>query len=287
MGEFIEKLNKYVHSDDNIDACLLMGSNSDEKQKRIDDYSDVDLFIITEKKDEYLNDARWLEFYHKVPLFFQDPISLGIGTELRVCFDNELLSDIAIVNYEEFTKLMQNDIFKTKIIGRGFKIIKNNYPIEIYNVDNNENNDNSFKINEEFLNRLRDEFYIDIYNVLKHYCREDYFTAFYAFERRISKIIIFILEESYKLDGTNDVMFNGRYFKKWLNEEDYRDIEKIFLNINKDDFLNSLTDVIDLFERKCNHISEVLKIDLERKEDSIQKIKGKIESGKGSIWNIS
>lgn len=279
MEEFIKKLNEYLVNDDSIDACLLMGSITDNRQKRCDEFSDVDLFVITEKKDWYLNNCKWLEFYRKVSLFFQDPISLGIGTELRVCFDNELLSDIAIVNYEEFTNLMNNEIFKTKIIGRGFRILKSKYSNEIYKCDNSLY-DNKNILNSNNLNRLRDEFYIDIYNVLKYYYRKDYFTAFYAFERRISKIIIYILEESYKLDGVNDVMFNGRYMKKWLNEEDYKYIENIFLNINKNNFLNCIMKAIDLFEQKCNYISKSKMFELENKRDSIQKIRRKVENGK-------
>lgn len=282
MDEFIKRLNEYLIRDNNIDACLLMGSITDNNQKRCDEYSDVDLFIISEKKDFYLNNYKWLEFYRKVSLFFRDPISLGIGTELRVCFDDELLSDIAIVNYEEFTRLMNNEIFKTKIIGRGFKILKSNYPIEIYKGENVVY-DNKCVLNSDRLNRLRDEFFIDIYNVLKYYYRKDYFTSFYAFERRISKIIIFVLEESYKLNGTNDVMFNGRYMKKWLSEEDYKYIESIFLNINKENFLNCIINAIDLFEEKCDYISKSLKINLEDKEDSILKVKRKVENGNRNL----
>lgn len=155
MEEFIKKLNEYLLQDDNIDACLLMGSITDLNSGRYDEYSDVDLFLITEKKDDYLNNCKWLEFYRRVSLYFKDPISLGIGTELRVCFDNELLSDIAIVNYDEFLKLMNNQIFETKIIGRGYKVLKSKYPEEMYQV---KEINNDYKLDSYSLNRLRDEF---------------------------------------------------------------------------------------------------------------------------------
>lgn len=282
MEEFIKKLKEYINTNNDIEACLLMGSYVDNKHKRYDELSDVDLFIITEKTEYYLNNPKWLEFYKKVSLYFKDPISLGIGTELRVCFEDELLSDIAIVNYNEFQKLMNNKIFCTKIIGRGFKILKSNYNNEIYNSNNTFINTSS-NITKDSLNRLRDEFIIDIYNILKYFYRNDYFTAFYAFERRISKIIIYILEESYRFNGTYDVMFNGRYMEKWLEEDDYNYIEKIFLNINKDSFLDSIIMSIDLFENKISYIANHLSIELEKKEEDIRKIKRKVENGKGNL----
>ena len=282
MKEFIKKLSEYINSNKDIDVCLLMGSIADNKQKRCDEFSDVDLFIITEKKDYYLNNYQWLEFYKKVSLYFQDPISFGIGTELRICFEDELLSDIAIVNYDEFQKLMNNEIFCTKIIGRGFNIIKSNYDTEIFQTKKIVSMPNS-KINQEVLNRLRDEFIIDIYNILKYFYRKDFFTAFYAFERRISKIIIFLLEESYKLSNTNDVMFNGRYMEKWLNKEDYEYIKTIFLDINKDTFPTCLKNAIELFEDKSAYIANCMCFNLEDRDDSIKKIKRKIEYEKRNL----
>jgi len=282
MEEFIRKLSEYINTNEDIDACLLMGSHVDNKHKRNDELSDVDLFIITEKPECYLNNYEWLEFYKKVSLYFKDPISLGIGTELRICFENELLSDIAIVNYNEFQKLMHNEIFLTKIIGRGYKILKSNYNNEIY-TSNNLVIDTKQNITKDSLNRLRDEFIIDIYNILKYFHRNDYFTAFYAFERRISKIIIYILEESYKINGTNDVMFNGRYMEKWLTKDDYNYIKNIFLNINKDNFLNNIIMSIDLFENKITYIANNLSIELEQKEEEIRKVKRKAENGKRNL----
>lgn len=283
MEKFIEKLSSYVDSNPDIDACLLMGSFADKKQKRSDEFSDVDLFIITEKSEEYLANYKWLEFYDKVLLHFNDPISLGTGMELRVGFENELLADIAIVNYSQFEELMNNSVFRTKIIGRGFKVIKSNYPTDIYKTEENVY-DTSHSITKESLNRLRDEFIIDIYNVLKYYTRGDYFTSFYAYERRISKIIIYVLEESYKLNSAEkDVMFNGRYMEKWLDDVDYEYIKKAFLDINKENFLDCINNSMVLFENKCNVIANKLNIVLEDKNESFQNIKRKIDYGKGNI----
>ena len=283
MEEFIKKLYNYVNTNLDIDACLLMGSYADKRKKRCDEYSDIDLFVITEKNIEYLNNYKWLEFYKKVSLHFLDPISLGIGMELRVCFEDELLADVAIVNLKEFEILMNNEIFRTKIIGRGFEIIKSNYPQSIYQTSDSVVT-KKCTITAESLNRLRDEFIIDIYNVLKYFYRGDYFTSFYAFERRISKIIVYILEESYKLCSIDkDVMFNGRYMEKWLTSEDYEYVRKIFLDINKDNFLDSIRNSILLFENKCQMIANKLNIELENKDNSIEKIKRKINDGRKSL----
>lgn len=282
MEEFIEKITKYVKENDEIDACLLLGSVVDRKTKRDDEFSDVDLLIITEHLDYYLHNCEWLNFYKKVDLYFNDPISFGIGTELRVCFENELLSDIAIVNLQEFMKLMKNEIFCTKIIGRGYRILKSNFANQLY--EYNELNFISIpKFNSESLNRLIDEFWIDIYNILKYYYRNDYFTALYAFERRITKIIIAVLEESYKISGKDDVLFNGRYMERWLNDDDYNSVNSIFLNLNPSTFLDCLKKAIELFENKCKFISDNMGFYIEDKTEISNKVKCKVKNGARNI----
>lgn len=273
--EFIEKLKDYIKKNDDFDTVNIAGSFSDKKNKnRYDEFSDIDLFIVTEKKDYYLSNKDWLSFYGKKFIYFNDPISLGTGMELRVAFDDGLLADIAIVNDLEFRKLKENKIFCEKIIDRGFTTLKNNYDEHYFEHK---------KYKEEVVtqyewNRTIDEFWIDICNIYKYFARKDYFSAKYAFDRRILKILIYTLEEYTKIkDIKQDVYFNGRYMKKWLDKESFEEINNIDSSIEPNKMVLSIQLAIKMFEEKTKKIFDYYGYSNDIERDSlIRNIKEKI-----------
>lgn len=273
--EFIEKLKDYIKKNDDFDIVNIAGSFSDKKNKnRYDEFSDIDLFIVTEKKDYYLSNKDWLSFYGKNFIYFNDPISLGTGMELRVAFDDGLLADIAIVNDLEFQKLKENKIFCEKIIDRGFTTLKNNYDEHYFEHK---------KYKEEVVtqyewNRKIDEFWIDICNIYKYFVRKDYFSAKYAFDRRILKILIYTLEEYTKIKNPKqDVYFNGRYMRKWLDKESFEEMNNIDSSIEPNKMILSIQLAINMFEEKINKIFDYYGYSNDIERDSlIRNIKEKI-----------
>ena len=251
--DFLKKFEEYALKNDEFNIVSISGSFADKKNnKRFDSFSDVDLFIVTENQEYYLKNPKWLDFYDKdLLLFFNDPISMGVGQELRVGFSDGLLSDIAIVNNKEFCKLKKNKIFCEKIIDRGFKTIKNNYG-------------NKYLIHKKFkdepiseyeLNRLVDEYWIDISNICKHLARNDCFSAKYAFDRRITKIIIKIVEIYMKnKDNSIDTMFNGRKMDSWIDNNILEEIYKIESSFNKNRMLKTILRSNEFFQTITNKI---------------------------------
>lgn len=264
---FIEKLEHYMQTNTDFDVVNIAGSFSDKKTKnRYDKFSDIDLFIITEKKDNYLLDPSWLDFYGKKYMFFNDPISLGTGMELRVVFDDGLLVDIAIVNNDEFQNLKENEAFCDKIIDRGFEILKNNYGDDYFD----HKKYLKTNISEYELNRRIDEFWIDICNIYKYFSRKDYFSAKYAFDRRITKILIYTMEEYTKtLNNFHDVFFNGRYMHKWLDDCSFKKMNEIDSSIEPKKMIDAIRKAIDLFESTNDKIFKYYNYNYDINRDSI------------------
>lgn len=250
--KFIEKLKEYVLKNDDFDVVNIGGSFADKKREnRADTFSDVDLFIITEKKDYYLHNPKWLDFFDEKFIYFNDPISMGVGTELRVAFESGLLADIAIVNNEEFDQLKNNQIFCEKILDRGMINIKNTKGENYFKYKSIEKQ----KISEKALNRKINEFWIDIANIYKYIKRNDLFSAKYAFDRRITKLLIYTMEEYTKtLNNNIDVMFNGRNMSSWLDEESLKLIYEINSSIKEEEMLKSIELAINLFENRMKKI---------------------------------
>lgn len=265
--KFIAELEKYSIYNNDFDVVNICGSFADKINKnRYNEFSDVDVFIITEKKDYYLNNPQWLDFFNEKYIYFNDPISLGIGCELRVAFENGLLVDIAIVNDMEFRQLKKNSIFCEKIIDRGMLTLKNNKGKNYLEHEKIVSN----KINEYDLDRKVDEFWIDIANIYKHLKKGDYFSAKYAFDRRIIKIIIFTMEEYAKIiDNNIDVMFNGRNIKKWLDSESLSLIYNITSSFDNLVMVESIINAINLFESRIYEIRRFYGFTIKSKSKNI------------------
>lgn len=276
---FVEKLKEYVMSNDDFEIVNIAGSMADKKRKdRQDKFSDIDLFIITEKKENYLKNVEWLKFFDEKFIYFNDPISMGIGTELRVAYESGLLVDIAIVNNEEFNLLKENSIFCKKILDRGIINIKNSKKTNFL----------KYKpivkeiVSEYTLNRKIDEFWIDIVNIYKYIKRDDLFSAKYAFDRRITKLLIFTLEEYAKIINNNvDTLFNGRYMNIWLDEKSIESMYKINSSTNIQQMIDAIYLAIKLFEEKMKEIFEYYNYKQDgEKENIILNIKEKINNFK-------
>lgn len=249
---FIEKLKEYVTNNDDFEIVNIAGSIADQKRNnRKDEFSDIDLFIITEKKDYYLKNVEWLNFFDEKFIYFNDPISMGVGIELRIAYESGLLVDMAIINNREFNLLKQNSTFCEKILDRGMINIKNSKNIDFLKHEPITKE----KISESILNRKIDEFWIDIANIYKYLKRGDFFSAKYAFDRRITKLLIFTMEEYAKTIKSNiDVMFNGRYMDSWLDENSLKLIYKINSSTDINQMLNCIDLSIDLFEDRMKKI---------------------------------
>ncbi|MCH5586358.1 aminoglycoside 6-adenylyltransferase [Shimazuella sp. AN120528] len=272
---FIDEFSSYVNNNEDMEICLLLGSLADNSRRRSDDLSDYDFFIVTPKSDYYLYQIDWLHFYGEPALYFNDPISLGTGTELRVIFTNEIVTDIAIVNLSQFERLKENKIFCEKILGRGSVVIKNKLEPDILKYKLKEDVELS---NLEYkLNRTIDEFWIDIYNIYKHIQRKDYFSAKYAFDRRITKLLIFVLEESTKLKTNKDVLFNGRSMNKWLDEEDFFLMNEIYSSTSHGQLVQVINKAILLFDNKMDDIFREYNYSKKSNRNKIvNRIKGKL-----------
>ena len=251
--KFIIELKKYIKQNNDFNIVNINGSYVEKKKKkRYDEFSDIDLFIVTENKDYYLNNPEWLKFYNSDFIYFNDPISFGIGMELRVAFADGLLVDIAIVNKSELIALRKNYIFNSKIAGRGTICLKNNLNEENY-FDTSMND--TTRITSYELNRKLDEFWIDIANIYKYIARNDMFSAKYAFDRRITKLLIYALEQYTKVTkpGT-DTMFNGRNINKWLDSQNMEYLSKINSSMEKKKMYKCINLAIDLF---CNTMNQL------------------------------
>jgi len=246
---FLDDFAKAVKQLPDIKLALVLGSFADSKNcNRFDEFSDIDLFIICDNPSKYLQSPSWLSFYNEVACYFNDPISMGIGTELRVVFANRQLADIAIVTESDFIKLKRNKIFSERILARGYKIIKNTLNSSILKAV-------VFKEdihNTSYIHRKFDEFSIDLAVIYKYFKRKDYFSAYYAFNRRIIKLLIWSLEEQAKLKGIDDIYFNGRYMSKWLDNSTIEEFNKCIVCNNLEELNKNMINSIKMFRDTIN-----------------------------------
>jgi hypothetical protein len=62
------------------------------------------------------------------------------------------------------------------------------------------------------------------------------------------------LEESTKINTNKDVLFNGRCMNRWLDEEDFYQMNEIYSSISHEQLLQAISKAILLFDNKMDDI---------------------------------
>ena len=253
LDEELEKIIEFAKNDKNIRALVLQGSYVN-KSALIDEFSDLDPLFYVDDLDKFINDDAWKKQ-------FGYPIS---------CFNDEgEYKD----NLKWYTRLtIYSDGFKIDFGFQSVKLAKYANDMPLYKIYLDKDNilpepevydDRKFYIKkpteEEFLDRMN-TFFFDTSYIVKSLLREEF-----AFEKYIEAEIhenkIIKLLEWY-IAIKNDFLVNtgiyGRYFKKYLSEDEWQMFLATFSDCDKHNVVKSLFAKFDLVRYLGKYIAKNL-----------------------------
>ena len=114
-----EKLCGYAQKDDDIRAVIAIGSSTREDTPA-DEYSDLDLFIITRAPDRWFS-GEYPRLLGNVSISFIEP-TLGGGRERRCIYDNDRDVDMIILTPEQFDAALKEGVAQW-VMNRGYKFL--------------------------------------------------------------------------------------------------------------------------------------------------------------------
>lgn len=96
-GQFLIKLRAWAEDRADIRGVVLVGSQARDDDHRADEWSDVDVVIVTTDAEQYLDTSEWLESFGPFEITVVEPTAIGDYFERRVLFTSGLDVDVTVL----------------------------------------------------------------------------------------------------------------------------------------------------------------------------------------------
>lgn len=124
--QVIERFVNWARAQLDIRAAIVLGSRA-RGDRPADEWSDLDIIVITTDPERYLATTEWLENIGNPWLTFLEPTGTGGDVERRALFEGGLDVDFAITPNDEFEQLVQGGLESAPdvldIVRRGTRVL--------------------------------------------------------------------------------------------------------------------------------------------------------------------
>lgn len=254
MDRYVEikkRLIECAKADDNIRSIIAIGSSTRNMMKA-DEYSDLDLFIITEDVDVWYS-GEYPAKLGEVSISFIEP-TLGGGKERRCIFDEDKDVDMIIMTPAQFEEALKTGVCSW-VMNRGYTIL---YDINSYEaaVKTYVKSDISHPemSKEEFDNIIHDFYFHNIW-ANKKLKRGELWSAKMCVDAYLKSHLLKMIElYCYEIKG-KDVWHDGRFLDRWASGSITDELKKCFAHYDEMDVKEALLATHGLFERITREIA--------------------------------
>lgn len=256
----LEKIKGFITSAQDISYLGLFGSSTNNENLN-DEYSDIDLIVVTDDVKKYFEDANWLSSIDEVWMSFTESEPRLNYWERRCVFKNGLDADFLLID----KKILMSDC-------DNFPVAKNIFHKTaqmLIDKDNTrkylekiilEKHEYYFPNQAEFGNVVND-FYFHYLWTYKKCLRGEYWTALQCVNRYMKKLTLKMLEwYELSIHGKDYYTFyDGRYMEQWLDSELLEGVSRTFSGYGKDSILNALAENKKLFTKIAKETASINK----------------------------
>jgi aminoglycoside 6-adenylyltransferase len=259
--ELIGKLVSWAKISDDIKAIFIIGSYA-RTDHPADEYSDLDLVIVTDNPDYFIMSTQWLKNIGAYWVTFIERTATGEGKERRVLFDNALDVDFVIISQKEFEQIdADNEAQET--LKRGFRVLidKNGLAKTLPQLSV-ECRVYSPPTENEFVNLVNDFWYHTVWTT-KKLQRKELWAAKFCLDNYMKGHLLRVIEwHTHITNGWDcDTWHNGRFLDIWAGQEITKELKNAFSHYNKNDIGCALIVTMNLFRALA--IKVAIKMDFE------------------------
>lgn len=236
-----------------VRAVIAIGSSTREDIPA-DEYSDLDLFIVTEEPEKWFS-GEIPALFGKVSVSFIEP-TLGGGRERRVIYDGDRDVDMIILTPVQFTGALEEGE-AALLMERGCKLL--------YDADGfagklprylKDKTGCPGMSAEEFTNTVNDFFFHNIW-ARKKLLRGELWAAKMCIDAYLKRLLLKMAEQ-YRLTMTPgaDVWHDGRFFDRWAGEDVLTEVRDCFAHYDREDCERALLATHRLFTRLARTVAE-------------------------------
>ena len=243
---------KYAESDDDIKAIVAIGSST-RSDVKADEYSDLDLFIITANTEPWFSGEYPKKFGNVNISFIEN--TLGGGKERRCIYDEDKDVDMLVFTPEQFEAAIKEGVAQW-VMNRGYAVLYDSMDFTSLLEKHITLSVTAPSMTEdEFMNMINDFYFHNIW-AYKKLKRGEIWSAKTCVDSYMKRYLLRMIElYRSKVVGV-DVWYDGRFFDNWAGDEILSEISECFAHYDKDDIKKALIKTHELFARITRELAE-------------------------------
>ncbi|MCR4780321.1 MAG: aminoglycoside 6-adenylyltransferase [Ruminiclostridium sp.] len=238
--------------DEDIRAVVVIGSSTRDNVPA-DEYSDLDLFIVTRAPESWFS-GEYPNRFGEIAVSFIEP-TLGGGRERRSIYDGYRDVDMIVLTPEQFAAALGEGVAGW-VMNRGYRFLcdKDNYAAEAARYVSPAVSRAPMP-EEEFVNTVEDFFFHNIWTY-KKLLRGELWAAKMCADGYLKNRLLKMIEEYSAEESGADVWHDGRFLDRWADASVREELKGCFARYDADDCRKALLATHALFARLARGIAE-------------------------------
>lgn len=250
-----DKILDIAKTDKSVHAVVGIGSFARKKLKA-DDYSDLDLIIVTDDTEKWLY-GETPEKIGNVKISFVE-FTFGGGKERRVLYENALDVDMIIVTPEQFEAAIKEGA-AVRVCSRGYSVLYDTMDLEGLLAENVSSEIKYVGMTEaEYINIVND-FCFHIVWTSKKILRGELWSAKMCLDAYLKNYLLKMIEMHSVCIRSADVWHDGRFLDLWADDKTKESLTKCFAHYDRQDMISALFETSKLFCRLAKDVAIIRK----------------------------
>ena len=247
-----QKLCKYAEQDKDMKAVIAIGSST-RSQVPADDFSDLDLIIVTSSPDRWYS-GEYPEKFGNVSISFIEP-TLGGGKERRCIYDEDRDVDMIIFTPLQFENALKEGVAEW-VMNRGWillydgggyvEMIPQFVKLEVHH---------AVMTKEEYENTVNDFFFHNIW-ACKKLRRGELWSAKMCIDSYLKERLLKMIGQYQLCFGDTDIWHDGRFLDRWADSSILDELKDCFAHYDNDDCRRALLSTHKLFARLARAVAD-------------------------------
>ncbi|MEA3337068.1 MAG: aminoglycoside 6-adenylyltransferase [Chloroflexota bacterium] len=259
--QLIDQIISWAREQENVRAAIVIGSRA-RKDHPADRWSDLDVLILANDPQRYLDDSEWVRGIGVPWLTFVEPTGDGSGFERRVLFEGGLDVDFAPVSVAEVRAMAEQGFPPgvQDIIRRGVRILIDKDGFARYlEPAGIESPVYQPPTDSRFLNLVHDFWYHAVW-AAKHLRRRELWWAKGGCDGHLKYLLQQMLEwHAHAVKGPEwDTWMRGRFLEQWADPRAVAALTDVYAHYDGEDIWRALQATMDLFAWLAPETAELL-----------------------------
>ena len=254
--ELLTRFTIWAKAQDTIHAAIIIGSRA-RTEIPADEWSDLDIILLTETPGQYIDSEDWLENIHSYSISFLEKTAVGDGIERRVMFDPHLDVDFVILTPEHFSEMLQGREVQ-QAFQKGYKVLfdKTDVTNSII-VPESFAPEQSLPTQHQFDNLVQD-FWYHIVWTSKKMLRGEIWVAKECLDSNLKHLLRRMAEWHAVTVLENSPWHNGRFIENWADPRLVSCFTRMFAIYDPNSMFVAMEETMNIFRLLAIEVGESL-----------------------------